>query len=61
MERKAEKEIKRQQAAAEADANRAADELTATHEAAMASHLAQQAMTTALQAGATHEEAIAAG
>ena len=31
------------------------------HEAAMATHLAQQAMAAALAAGATHDEAIAAG
>ena len=61
MERKTEKEIKRQQAAAEAAANRAADEQTATHEAAMAAHLAQRAMAAALHVGATNEEAIAAG
>ena len=32
-----------------------------THEAAMAAHLAQQAMAAALAAGATQDEAIAAG
>ena len=31
------------------------------HEAAMTSHLAKQAMAAALSAGATHDEAIAAG
>ena len=31
------------------------------HEAAMTTHLAQQAMEAALAAGATHDEAIAAG
>ncbi len=31
------------------------------HEAAMAAHLAQQAMAAALAAGATQDEAIAAG
>ena len=31
------------------------------HEAAMAAHLAQQAMATALAAGATQDEAIATG
>ena len=31
------------------------------HEAAMAAHLAQQALTTALAARATQDEAIAAG
>ena len=31
------------------------------HEAAMATHLAQQAMAAALAAGATQDEAIAAG
>jgi flagellar hook-basal body complex protein FliE len=61
LERKANKEIKRQQAAAEAAANRAAEEQVEAHEAAMAAHLAQQAMAEALAAGATQDEAIAAG
>jgi len=41
LERKAEKEIKRQKAAVEAAANRASDEHMEAHEAAMAAHLAQ--------------------
>ena len=61
LERKAEKDIKRQQTTAEAAANMAAYELAEAHEAAMAAHLAQQAMAAALSAGATNEEAIAAG
>ena len=61
MERKAEKEIKRQQAVAKAAANRAAKEQMEAREAAMAAHPAQQAMSAALAAGATREEAIATG
>ena len=61
LERKAEKEIKRRQAATKADANKAADEQTEAHEAAMVAHLAQHANAAALAAEATHEEAIAAG
>ena len=61
LERKADKEIKRQHAAAEAATNIAAEEQMEAHEAAMAAHLAQQAMAAALAAGATHDEAIAAG
>ena len=61
MERKAEKEVKRQQAAAEVVANRASEEEMEAHEAAMTSHLAQQAMAAALAARATQDEAIAAG
>ena len=61
LERKAEKEVKRHQAEAEAAANRAAEELMKAHEAAMATHLAQQAIAAAMAAGATHDEAIAAG
>ena len=61
LERKAKKEIKRQHAAAEAAANSAADEQTEAHEAAMAAHLAHQAMAAALAARATNEETIAAG
>ena len=40
LERKVEKEIKRQQAATEAAANRVAEEQMETHEAAMAANLA---------------------
>jgi hypothetical protein len=61
MERKAQTEIKRQEAVAEAAANKAAEEQMEAHEAAMAAHLAQQAMAAAQAAGATHDEAIAAG
>ena len=50
MERKAKKEIKRQQAATQAAANRAAEEQMEAHEAAMAAHLGQQAMGAALAA-----------
>ena len=38
-----------------------AEEQLEAHEAAMAAHLAQQAMAAALAAGATLDEAIAAG
>ena len=48
MERKEEKEIKRQQAATKVAANKAANEQMEAHEAAMAAHLAYQAMSTAL-------------
>ena len=61
LERKEEKEIKRQHATSEAAAKRAVDEQTEAHEAAMAAHLAKQTMAAALVAGATNEEAIAAG
>jgi flagellar hook-basal body complex protein FliE len=61
LERKTEKEIKRQEAATEAASTMAAKEHVEAHEAAMAAHLAQQAMAAALAAGATHDEAIAAG
>ena len=61
MERKAQREIKRHQSATEAAANRTADEQMEAHEAAVAAHLAQQAMAAALAAGATQDEAIAAG
>jgi len=62
LERRAAREHKRQQAAAEAAANKAAaDQDRADHEAAMAAHMAQQAMASALAAGATNEEALAAG
>ena len=55
LERKADKEIKRHQAAAEAAAKRAADEQTEAHEVAMTARLAQQAMAAALVEGATNE------
>ena len=55
LERKAEKELKRQQASMEANASRAAHEQMETHEAAMADHLAQQAMASALAVGVTNE------
>jgi hypothetical protein len=61
LERKAEKEIKRQEAAAEAADNRAAEEHMEAHEAAMAAHLAQQATAAALAARATQDEEIVAG
>ena len=62
MERRAARELKRQQVVAEATATKAAeDQGRADHEAAMAAHMAQKAMEAALAAGATHEEAIAAG
>ena len=50
LKRKAEKEIKRQQTTAEAVANMATYEQMEAHEAAMAAHLAQQAMAVALAA-----------
>ena len=46
--------------AAEAAAKGAADQDRADHEAALAAHVGQQAMATALAARATNEEAIAA-
>ena len=61
LERKAKKEIKRQHATTEAAANIATEEKMEAHEAAMTAHLAQQAMAAALAAGATQDEAIAAG
>ena len=62
MERRAARELKRQQVTAEAAANKAAeDQDRADHETAMAAHMAQQAMEAALAAGATQEQAIAAG
>ena len=60
LERKAEKEIKRQHAASEAAANRAPGEHMEAHETAMAAHLAQHAMAAALPARATQEEATTA-
>ena len=59
MERRAARELKRQQVSAEAAAKAAADQDGAEHEAALAAHVGQQAMATALVAGATNEEAIA--
>ena len=47
--------------AAEAAAKATTDQDKADHEAAMAAHMAQHAMATSLAAGATNEEAIAAG
>ena len=61
MERRAAKEHKRQQVAAEAVAKAAADQDRADHEATLAAHVGQQAMATALAVGATNEEAIAEG
>jgi len=62
MERRVAKELKRQQTAAKATANKATeDQDRANHEAAMAAHMGQQAMAVALAAGAINEEAIAAG
>ena len=55
------REIKRHQAAAEVVANKASTKQMKSHEAAMAAHLAQHAMATALTARATMEEAIATG
>jgi len=60
LERRAARELKRQQVAAEAAAKAVADQDRADHEAAMAAHVGQQAMATSLAAGATNEEAIAA-
>jgi hypothetical protein len=60
LERRAARELKRQQVAAEAAAKAAADQDRADHEAALAAHVGQQAMATALAARATDEEAIAA-
>jgi len=59
LERKAAREIKRQHAAAESAANMTSTYQKEAHEAAMAAHLAHQAITTALAACATTEEAIA--
>jgi len=62
LERRATGELTRQHVAAEAATNTTAkDQDKADHEAAMATHMRQQAMTTALADGATNEEAIAAG
>jgi len=61
MERRAARELKRQQMAAKAAANKTSDDQErADHEEAMAAHMGKQAMTTYLAAGATNEEAIAA-
>ncbi len=61
LEGESENEIKRLQAALESAANRASEEHMKAREAAMAAHLAQQAMAAALAAGAKQDEAIAAG
>ena len=62
MERRAARELKRQQLPTEAAANKASeDQDKADHETAMAAHMSQQSMATALAAGATNEEAIVAG
>jgi hypothetical protein len=65
LERKANRELKRQQAAALAAANQAAAEQAAAEQRAQAAQhaalMAQQAMADALAAGATNEAAIAAG
>ena len=50
LERKCDREIKRQHAAAEASTNRATTEQMDAHEVAMVAHLAQQAMAAALAA-----------
>ena len=60
MERRAARELKRQQASAEAVAKAAAEQVRADHEAALAAHVGQHAMAAALAGGATNEEAIAA-
>jgi len=61
LERKAAREIKRQHAAAKAAANKTTEyQDTAEHEAALAAHIGQQAMATALATGATNNAAIAA-
>ncbi len=66
MERKTDKEIKRQQAAAtESAANKTATKQTKSdsiaHETTLAARLRQHAIATTLGAGATPEEAIAEG
>jgi len=61
LERRAAREFKRQQVATEADAKATTDQDRADHQAALAAHMGQQAMETTLAAGATNEEAIAAG
>ena len=65
LERCAQRDIRKQQASAEVAVNREAQERAkeeqVAHEAAMAAHLGQHAMTTALAVGATPEEAITAG
>ncbi len=60
-ERKVAREIKRQQAAAEAAVNMASTKQMEAYEADMAAHLAHQAMAVLLAAGATPEAPIAAG
>ena len=59
MERRAARELKRHQVAAEAAAKAAANQDRADHEAALAAHVGQQAMATTQAAGATNKEAIA--
>jgi hypothetical protein len=61
LERRAARDIKRQQAAAEAAAKATVDQDRADHEAALATYVGQHAMAIALATGATNEEAIAAG
>jgi len=65
LERKVARDIKRQHVAVEAAANMAIEEQKegdkVAHEATMAAHLAEQAMTSTLVARATTEEAIATG
>jgi hypothetical protein len=61
LEKRAARELIRQQVAAEAVVNKATDDQDrADHEATMAAHMGQQAMAAALAARATNEEAIAA-
>ena len=61
LEMKANRDIKRQQAASEAAPNMSATSQMEAHERAMATCLAQKAMADALASGATSEEAIATG
>ena len=62
LERRAPKELKSQQVAAETAGNKATpDQDRAIHEAAMAAHIGQQGMATTLAARAKNEEAIVAG
>jgi hypothetical protein len=61
LERRAARELKREQVAPEAVAKAATDQDRAVHEAVMAAHMGQEAMATFLADGATNEEAIAAG
>ncbi len=63
MERKAAREIKRQQVASKLAANKTSEDKKeadrVAHEAAMAANLGQHAMTTTLAAGTINEKAIA--